>query len=99
MENQVETPVQEIAVPTAEDIARKGIENTLGVVKVVEGLFNALKLGSYPLHVTEPVMAGMQFLAQFHTQLVSQLPPAVVEELKRAQTPASVPEVSNEPKA
>lgn len=93
MENQVEAPVQEATTPTPEDIVKKGIENTLGVIKVVEGLFNALKHGTYPLHVTEPVMAGMNFLAQFHTQLVGQLPPAVVEDLRKSQMPPTVPTV------
>lgn len=96
MENQVEAPV---TAPTPEEIAKKGIENTLGVIKVVEGLFNAAKRGTYPLEVSEPMMAGLSFLAQFHNQLVSQLPPAVVEDLKKASMPlapgAAVPEVSN----
>lgn len=89
--------MQEATAPTPEDTAKKGIENTLGVIKVVEGLFNALKQGSYPLHVTEPVMAGMSFLAQFHNQLVGQLPPAVVEDLKKAQMPVAAPAVSEVP--
>lgn len=95
MENQVEAPMQEAVAPTQEDTAKKGIENTLGVIKVVEGLFNAAKRGSYPLEVTEQMMAGLSFLAQFHNQLVSQLPPAVVADLRKSQMPAA-PEVSNE---
>lgn len=95
MENQVEAPKQEVTTPTPEDIAKKGIENTLGVIKVVEGLFNASKRGTYPLEVSEQMMAGLSFLAQFHNQLISQLPPAVVEDLRKAQTPAVTPEVAN----
>lgn len=98
MENQVEVP-QEVAGAAQENTADKGIQNTLGVIKVVEGLFNALKRGSYPLEVTEPVMAGMNFLAQFHTQLVGQLPPGVVDELRKAAAQPTIPtgEVHSEP--
>lgn len=73
----------------------KGVQNTLGVIKTIESLFNGLRAGSYPLHVTEQVQAGMQFLAQFHTQLVSQLPPGLVAEMQKA---ASSP-VVDAPKA
>lgn len=95
MENQVEASV---TPATPEEMAKKGIENTLGVIKVVEGLFNASKRGTYPLDVTEQMMAGLSFLAQFHSQLVSQLPPAVVEDLRKAKLPveSAVSEVSND---
>lgn len=98
MENQVEAPMQEATAPTPEDIAKKGIENTLGVIKVVEGLFNAAKRGTYPLEVSEQMMAGLNFLAQFHNQLVGQLPPAVVADLRKSQSPVApaVTEVSND---
>jgi hypothetical protein len=92
MENQVEVQ-PEVVAPTPENTADNGIQNTLGVIKVVEALFNALKRGSYPLEVSESVMAGMNFLAQFHTQLVSQLPPTVVDGLRKSQAG----EVSSEP--
>jgi hypothetical protein len=39
----------------------------------------------------------MNFMAQFHKQLVSQLPPAVVEEVKNA-TPPRRPPMSPKPK-
>lgn len=71
-------------------------ENQLGVVMVIERLFRAVNEGSFPLRVHDDVLAGMNFMSQFHKQLVSQLPPAVVEEMKRRNAP---PEATNEPKA
>lgn len=87
-----------VTAATPEELAQKGVQNTLGVIKVVENLFNGLRAGSYPLHVTENVQAGMQFLAQFHSQLVSQLPAGLVEEMRKAQMPpAAATEVPSEP--
>lgn len=75
-------------------------ENQLGVVMAIERLFRAVNAGTYPLSAHDDVLAGMNFMAQFHKQLVSQLPPAVIEEVKRRNAPAAAPETSNvEPKA
>lgn len=77
---------QEMPVSTPEqDEKAKGVQNTLGVIRVVEGLFNAMHRGTYPLQVHDAIVAGMNFLSQFHGQLISQLPPALVEELRKAQ--------------
>jgi hypothetical protein len=65
---------------------------------VIERLFNAVNAGSFPLRVHDDVLAGMNFMAQFHKQLVSQLPPAVIEEVKKRNAPRP-PEATNEPKA
>lgn len=80
MENQTEVAA------TPETDAAKGVQNTLGVIKVVEGMFNAMRAGTYPLHVHDAIVAGMQFLSQFHGQLISQLPPALVEEMRKANS-------------
>lgn len=92
MENQQE----QAATPEAQ--AGKEVQNTLGVIKVVEGLFNALRRASYPLETHDAVVAGMNFLAQFHTQLVNGLPPALVEEIRKAQAGVPAAPVAEAPK-
>src|SRR4051812_15769205 len=86
--------------PAAKTPEQTAVENNLGVVMAIERLFRAVNAGSYPLQVHDDVLAGMNFMAQFHKQLVSQLPPAVIEEVKRHNTPAAAPEApSEQPKA
>lgn len=79
MENQ-ETPV----VTQEQDEKAKGVQNTLGVIRVIEGLFNAMRRASYPLETHDAIVAGMNFLSQFHSQLVGQLPPGLVTEMRKA---------------
>jgi hypothetical protein len=67
-----------------EEQVGQGVQNTLGVIKVVEGLFNAMRQASFPLNTHDAIVAGMNFLSQFHNQLVGQLPPGLVEELRKA---------------
>lgn len=90
MENVTATPTVE---KTPEQVA---LENNLGVVMVIERLFRAVNAGSFPLTVHDDVLAGMNFMSQFHKQLVSQLPAAVVDEVKKRNAPT---EAVNEPKA
>lgn len=54
---------------------------------VIERLFHAVNAGSYPLKAHADMLAGMNFLAQFHKQLVSQLPADVLEEIKKRNSP------------
>lgn len=69
MENQTVEPKAPEQTPE-----QKAIQNQLGVIQVVERLFNGINAGSFPLRATDDVMAGMSFLSQFHEQLVAQLP-------------------------
>lgn len=86
--------------PEAKTPDQTAADNQLGVVMAIERLFRAVNAGSYPLHVHDDVLAGMNFMAQFHKQLVSQLPPAVLEEVKRRNAPPAATEApSEQPKA
>lgn len=89
MENQApDAPKQ--AEPTE---AEKATANQLGVIQVIERLFRAVDAGSFPMRAHDDVTAGMSFLAQFHNQLVKQLPEDVQAALRKTQ------EAPNEPKA
>jgi hypothetical protein len=61
---------------------QQAVANQLGVIQVVERLFNAVNVASFPLRAHEDAMAGMSFLAQFHKQLVGQLPEDVRTKLQ-----------------
>jgi hypothetical protein len=61
-------------VPAEQTPEEKALQNQVGVITVVERLFRAVDSGTFPLRAHEDVMAGMNFLAQFHKQLVAQLP-------------------------
>lgn len=91
MENQTETAASE------QTEAQKGVQNTLGVIRVVEGLFNAMQLASYPLKTHDAIVAGMNFLSQFHAQLINQLPPALVEEMRKANGVPAIPAAEKKP--
>lgn len=94
---ELKEATQETAAPVEKTAEQTAQENQLGVVMVIERLFNAVNAGSYPVRVHDDVLAGMNFMAQFHKQLVSQLPPSVIEEVKARNQPQ--PEVKHEPKA
>lgn len=85
METQTETKAPE---QTPE---QKAVQNQLGVIAVVERLFNGINAGSFPLRATDDVMAGMSFLSQFHKQLVAQLPPEELAKVKAATEATNVP--------
>jgi hypothetical protein len=63
---------------------------------IVERLFHGVNAGTYPLRAHDDVLAGMNFLSQFHKQLLSQVPPEFVEEVRRRNSPQPQ-EVKNEP--
>jgi hypothetical protein len=58
------------------------VKSQLNVIQLVERLFSGINAGSFPLRATDDVMAGMNFLAQFHKQLVAQLPSETREKLQ-----------------
>lgn len=85
MENQsnvAEAPAEKTA-------AEKALENQLGVIRVVEHLFKAIDAGTFPLRVHDDVMAGMSFMAQFHKELVKQLPEDVRAKVEAANAPTA----------
>lgn len=89
-----------VTAPAAKTPEQTAAENQLGVVMAIERLFRAVNAGTYPLSAHDDVLAGMNFMAQFHKQLVSQLPPALIEEVKKRNAPAPAPEATHEqPKA
>lgn len=75
---------ESVAVASQEYEKAKGVQQTLGVIRVIEGLFNAMQLASYPIRTHDAIVAGLQFLSQFHSQLVGQLPPGLVDEMRKA---------------
>jgi hypothetical protein len=79
-----------VAEPTAE---QKNIANQLGVIQVIERLFRAADAGSYPMRAHDDITAGMSFLAQFHNQLVKQLPEEVQAQLRKDQEASNGPKV------
>jgi hypothetical protein len=72
----------------------KATQNQLGVIQVVERLFNGINAGSFPLKATDDVMAGMNFLAQFHKQLVAQLPEDLKAKIKAETEARNGPQVA-----
>lgn len=87
---------ESLVAASQEDQAAKGVQQTLGVIRVIEGLFNAMQRASYPIQTHDAIVAGLQFLSQFHQQLVGQLPPGLVDEMRKA---AQTQPVAEAPKA
>lgn len=93
MENQNAIPqeaVQNTVKPPELTPEQKAVQNQLGVIAVVERLFNGINAGSFSLLATDDVMAGMSFLSQFHKQLVAQLPPEELAKVKAQAEAANV---------
>lgn len=76
--------------------AQKGVQNLLGVIKVIESLFHAINAGSFPMAQHDEVMNGMNFLSQFHKQLLEQLPADVKATIFAKPTEANAGVVANE---
>jgi hypothetical protein len=70
---------------------QQAVANQVGVIQVVERLFKAVDAGTFPLRAHEDAMAGMSFLAQFHKQLVAQLPEEVRTKLQAEAANAHTP--------
>lgn len=71
-----------VETKTEETPEQKGIQQQIGVIAVVERLFRGVDAGTFPLRAHDDVMAGMNFLAQFHKQLLAQLPEDVRTKLQ-----------------